>query len=59
MNYLWTPLFLLFAFLEYGKMNLCGSSHVVGQMWFMWLMMGIASSKVYIDLIGKKINGNS
>lgn len=58
MSYIWSPLFLVFAYAEYGSINYCGTMHLTGQMWFMWLMMGLASSKVYIDLIKSKLNGS-
>ena len=59
MNYIWTPLFLLLAFIEYDNLDFCGSLHLTGQMWFMWFMMGMASSKIYVELIRKKLNGYS
>lgn len=55
MSYIWMPLFLIFAFLEYGEINYCGTQRLTGQMWFMWLMMAIASSKSYIDFVKRKI----
>lgn len=58
MSYIWTPLFLIFAYIEYGKLNFCGSTTLTGQMWFMWFMMATASSKDYISLVKRKLNAN-
>lgn len=59
MKYFWSPLMLLFAYLEYGEPNICGSIHMTGQMWFMWLIMGLMSSKPYMDLIKREIKWQS
>jgi len=54
-SFIWTPLFLLFAVVEYNNpISFCGSLTLSGQMWFMWSMMAAAASKQWIDL-GKKI----
>jgi hypothetical protein len=55
-SFIWTPIFLLFAVVEYITFvpYFCGSDYITGKMWFMWLMMAVAASKQWIDL-GKKI----
>lgn len=57
MKWIWFPLFLIFAMVEYIYYTpICGSVFVTGTMWFMWLMMAVVSSKVYIE---KALNGNN
>lgn len=49
---IWAPLFLAFAIAEYITFvpYFCGSDYITGKMWFMWLMMALASSKGWIEL---------
>lgn len=54
MKWLWFPIFLLFAIVEYFNQSpVCGSTTITGQMWFMWLMMSIASSGLYYQRVCK------
>lgn len=54
MRWLWCPLFLIFAIIEYfNQTSICGSSVITGQMWFMWFMMGIATSRLYFEKVCK------
>lgn len=48
MKYVWTPLLLIFAIVEYITHSpLCGSSYITGEMWFMWIIMAAMMSSVY------------
>lgn len=52
MKWLWTPLLLCFAVFEYVNLSpVCGSGQVTGQMWFMWLVMSIMSSRLYYEKV--------
>ena len=55
MAYIWTPLFLVFAWIEFTSPTLfCGSLSLTGRMWFMWLMMGLAASGSWWSGLTKK-----
>lgn len=58
-GYIWTPIFLAMFLYEYNThtINICGSMTTAGQMWFMWLMMGLSASGRWIDLVEKRIRG--
>lgn len=53
MRYVFTPLFLLFAFIEYGTTTFCGGYSIVGTMWFMWIMMALMCCECYVEKIRK------
>lgn len=54
MKWLWCPLLLLFAFIEFfNNYGMCGSRYITGQMWFMWLIMSAMTSKVYLEKLVK------
>lgn len=50
MKYVLMPVFLVFAYIEYHSgPSICASSDtVLGDMWFMWLMMAIMCADSYI-----------
>jgi len=60
-GYIWCPLFFLFGVYELFVSNslmhmmMGHSSSITGQMWFMWLMMSLAASSRYIDIIETKL----
>lgn len=53
MKYVLFPLFLVFAYIEYHSgTNICSvSGTVLGDMWFMWLMMALMCSDAYTSKI--------
>lgn len=55
-NFAWMPLFGIFASIEYQNVFMCGSRYVTGSMWFMWLMMSLASSRPYIKILVDKLH---
>ena len=57
-GYIWSPLFLTLFVIEYNSpMGFCGSLNISGQMWFMWLMMGLAASGKWLNLLEEKVRG--
>lgn len=57
MKCIFTPLFLIMALIEYNSISVCGSTNVISQMWFMWLMMAFMCSECYVEFIIRKIKG--
>ena len=44
--FIWPSIFLILAGIEYyHQQPMCGSAMITGQMWFMWLVMAIATFK--------------